>query len=100
MTAPAAVQWVFEYRAIAEGESLVSGTQATQSVTYNTTTAQYVMVHSPVTLAYNDANQPLTKQDHLYVRCYRNTGVANDFSGTVFASAFEVIYTSTGLPTT
>jgi len=98
MTNPDAVKWVFEYRAVAEGESIVNGTIATQSVTYNTTTSQYVTVHSPVTFSFNDANQPLTKQDHLYVRCYRDTSVANDFSGTVVATAFEILYNSNKIP--
>lgn len=98
-TSPAAVRWVFEYRFIAPGESILQGTQATQSISDTATVAQYVTIHSPVTLPFNDANQPITKQDHLYVRCYRDTTVANDFTGTVIATAFEVIYNSNTLPT-
>jgi len=99
MTGSDAVEWVFEYRAIAEGESIVNGTVATKNEIYAMPTAQYVTVHSPVTLPYNDANQPISKQDHLYVRCYRNTATANDYAGTVAATAFEIIYNSVGLST-
>lgn len=97
MTSPAAVNWIFEYRSVAEGESIVNGTMASKSVVYNTTTAQDIIVHSPVTL--DDANQPIEIGDHIYFRCYRNTAVANDFAGTVVATAFEINYTSNSFPT-
>lgn len=97
MTNPDAVKWTFEYYSVAAGESIIAGTMGTKSVTYNTTTAQNIIVHSPVTL--DDANQPLAKQDHVFIRVLRDTGVANDFPGTAFATAFEILYTSNGFPT-
>jgi hypothetical protein len=99
MTNPDAVKWVFEYRSVSEGETIDNGTIASEEVTYNTSTAQYLIVHSAVTFAYNDANQPLTVGDHIFVRCYRDTSVASDFAGTVVATAFEVEYDSIGIPT-
>lgn len=99
MTNPDAVKWTFEYRSVAEGELMTQGTAASKSVTYDTTTSQYTTVHSPVTFEFDDANQPITKQDHIYVRCFRDTTVADDFAGTVVATAFEIIYNSTSLPT-
>lgn len=42
--------------------------------------------------------QPLTKQDHVYFKVSRDTGVANNFSGSVTVTACEIIYTSTGFP--
>lgn len=97
MTNPHAVKWTFEYYSVAIGESIIAGTMGTKSVTYNTTTAQNIIVHLPVTL--DDANQPLAKQDHVFLRVLRDTGVANDFPGTAFATAFEILYTSNGFPT-
>ena len=99
MTAPDTISWVFQYRSIAEGELITQGTIAVETINHSTTTPQYTTVHSPVTFPFNDADQPLTKQDHLYVRCYRDTTVGNDFAGTVVATAFEILYNSTTLPT-
>ena len=52
-----------------------------------------------MTMAYNDANQPITKQDHVFFKVSRDTAVSGDFGGTVTVPAFEIIYTSTGFPT-
>ena len=57
------------------------------------------MIHTPFTLAYNDANQPLAKQDHIYFKIGRDVGVSGDFNGTVTITAYEIIYNSVGLPT-
>ena len=97
MTNPDAVKWTLEYRSIAEGELINQGTTGTKSTTYNTTTAQYKTVHSPFIL--DDANQPITAQDHIFGRVFRDTSVANDFAGTVVTTEFEVLYTSKGFPT-
>lgn len=93
------VKWDFEYRAVAEGESIVQGSIATESVTYTANTPQYTMIHSGVWIYPNSTTQPITKQDHLYFRVSRDTGVANDFTGTVVATAFEILYNSTAIPT-
>jgi hypothetical protein len=61
--------------------------------------AQYATKHSRFTLAFNNANQPLTAQDHLYFKIGRDTAVANDFGGSVGVSAYEIVYQSKGLPT-
>ena len=45
------------------------------------------------------ADQPLTAQDHVYFKIFRDTSVANDFAGTVTVPAFEIIYNSTKIPT-
>ena len=100
MTGTDTVEWQIEYRSIAEGELINAGTSKTLTVTDSADYLQYQTKHSRVTLPFNDANQPLTKQDHLYFRITRNTSVANDFGGSVTVPAFELIYFSTGLPTT
>lgn len=99
MTSPHTIRWTFEYRCVAEGEAITNGSAGTETVDYSTTTAQYVTVHSPVTLPYNDADQPIAAQDHIYFRCFRDTTVGDDFPGTVVATAFEILYNSTSLPT-
>lgn len=93
------VEWVLEYRSIAEGELVTQGTIATVTVTNDDDNAQYKTIHSRFTLDFDHADQPMTKQDHMYFLFHRNTGVANDFAGTVTATAYEIIYNSTGLPT-
>lgn len=98
----AAIRWTVEYRAIAEGEAINNGTSVTvdNGAGGDTTDySQYQTKHTRFTLAYNNANQPLTKQDHVYFKISRDTSVTNDFAGTVTVSAYEIIYTSTGYPT-
>ena len=97
-----AVRWTVEYRAIAEGEAINNGTSVTLDNGAGGDTTdylQYTTKHTRVTLPYNDANQPLTKQDHVYFKISRDTSVANDFAGTVTVLAYEIIYNSVGIPT-
>jgi hypothetical protein len=94
------VEWTINYRAIAEGEVITQGTVKTLSVADSGDYSQGQTKHTRFTLPFNDANQPLTKQDHVFVQITRNTGVANDFGGTVLATGYELIYESTGYPTT
>lgn len=97
-----AIRWTVEYRSIAEGELINNGTSVTLDNGAGGDTgdyAQYQTKHTRVTLAYNDANQPLTAQDHVYFKVSRDTGVANNFGGSVVVTAYEVIYTSAGFPT-
>jgi hypothetical protein len=97
-----AIRWTVEYRSIAEGETINNGTSVTLDNGAGGDTAdysQYQTKHTRFTLAYNDANQPLTKQDHIYFKISRDTSVANDFSGSVAVTAYEIIYQSAGLPT-
>lgn len=92
------VEWILTYRSIAEGESCQLGTVATVTVTDSADYAQYVTKHSQFTLTFNHADQPLTKQDHVFFKLTRNTGVTNDFGGTVSITEFELVYNSVGLP--
>lgn len=93
------VKWDVDYRSIAEGETLTNGTLAQVSTTDDADYSQYQTKHARHTLAFDDANQPLTAQDHMYFEVRRDTAVANDFAGTVIVTAFEIIYNSTGFPT-
>jgi len=49
-------------------------------------------------MPFNDTDQPLTKQDHIYFKVSRNTAVTNDFGGSVTVAAFEIIYMSKQIP--
>lgn len=92
------VQWILEYRAVAEGELVTQGTAVTVTVTNDDDNAQYLTIHSPFTIDYDSGDQPLTKQDHIFFLLHRNTAVANDFAGTVTGTAFEVLYNSNQMP--
>ncbi len=97
---PDSVKWDVEYRAIAEGELISNGTSKTITHTHTPSDqAQYETYHSRMTMSYNDANQPLTKQDHIYFKIKRDVAVANNFNGTVTVLAYEIIYNSIGIPT-
>lgn len=93
------VKWDVEYRSIAVGETITNGTSVTVSSTDDGDHAQYQTIHAPHTIAYNNANQPLTAQDHIYFKISRDTAVANDFAGTVTVTAFEIVYNSVAVPT-
>ena len=92
------VQWTLEYACVAEGEIYGALSSKTLTATNDDDNAQYLSIHSRFTLAFDDATQPLTVEDHIYFKISRNTGVANDFGGTVTVPAFEIIYFSNALP--
>lgn len=97
-----AVRWTVEYRSIAPGETINNGTSVTLDNGVGGDTAdyaQYQTKHTQFTLVYNNANQPLTAQDHVYFKITRDTAVANDFGGSVTVTAYEIIYNSKGFPT-
>ena len=98
MSGTATVQWTVEYRTTPEGGLHNAGTSKTLTITNDDDNAQYLSIHSPAVMPYNDANQPLAKQDHIYFKVSRNTGVANDFGGSVVITAFEIIYNSVKIP--
>ncbi len=91
------VIWSIEYRSIAEGETLNNGTSVTLSVTESGSYSQYQTRHTRFTLPASTGNQPLAKQDHVFVKVTRT--VADGFTGSVTVTGYEVIYTSTGFPT-
>lgn len=98
MTNPETVKWIVNYRSIAEGELITQGTVASVEDTYVTDDIlQYTTHHSRVQL--NDANQPINKQDHIYFQITRDNGVDDNYSRTVVVTAYEIIYSSVGLPT-
>lgn len=99
MSGTDALKWDVSYRSIAEGETITNGTAVDLTNTDTGDYAQYETYHRRFTLDADNANQPMTAQDHMYFIITRDTGVANDFAGTVVVTAFEIIYNSTTLPT-
>jgi hypothetical protein len=93
------LKWDVEYRSIAAGELINAGTSETVSNTDSADYSRYQTKHSQFVLTYNNANQPLAAQDHIYFKVGRDTGVANDFGGSVGVTAFEILYQSKGFPT-
>jgi len=86
------IKWDITYRSVAEGETITNGTAVTVSVTDSGDYAQYIVEHTPFTLDYDNANQPLVHEDHVFIQITRDVGVANDFAGDVCVTAFELIY--------
>jgi hypothetical protein len=88
----------WSWKAIAEGEDADTGTAATFTATYTSvgTTSAGTMIHTPCVMAYNNANQPLTVGDHIYVKLLRDAS-GDSFNGDIIATAFEFIYYANGL---
>jgi len=97
IAAGATVIWTINYRAIAEGELINQGTVKTISTTFTGALTQDTVEHTPFTLPYNDANQPLTKQDHIFFEVLRSAS-SDTYGGTTTVTAFEIIYNSNKLP--
>lgn len=92
-------QW--EWKSLAEGEDQDAGTSATATVTYTAsgTVSAGTMIHSRVTLPATTGNQPLTKQDHLFLKLYRDA-TADTFNGDAMITAFEYIWVANALSET
>jgi hypothetical protein len=89
------VIWKWEWKSLAEGEDQDSGSSATDTTTFTSTgtTSAGTMIHSRVTIPASTGNQPLAKQDHLFLKLYRDA-TADGFSGDVMITAFEYIWTA------
>lgn len=92
------VIWKWEWKALAEGEDQDAGTSATATVTYTSsgTTSAGTMIHSRVTIPATTGNQPLTKQDHIFFKLYRDA-TADTYNGDVMITAFEYVYVAASL---
>jgi hypothetical protein len=92
------VIWQFSWRSNAETENVNAGTAATFTVTYNSTgtTTAGTKIHSRATLAFNNANQPITVDDHIHIKIYRDA-TADSFAGDCIITAFEMLWTSNSL---
>lgn len=99
MTGSDTIKWDMEYRSIEELEGVNNGTAVTASYTELAPRSQWQFKHSPIIFYYDNVNQPLTRQDHLFVKVSRDIGVANDFAGDVVITEFEIIYNSIAVPT-
>jgi hypothetical protein len=102
LTAGQTVIWIAHYRSVAQGEDLDvshSATIGTVTATYTDAgagTPQGTVIHTPITL--NDtANQTITKGDHVFIHVIRDA-TSDTYNSDVCATAFEVLYQSTGIP--
>lgn len=87
------VIWKFEWKCCAAGQDIDHGSSATATVTYTSSgvTSAGTIIHSPCTVAYNNANQPITEEDHIYFKIYRDF-TADTYGGIVLITAFEHVY--------
>lgn len=92
------VNFTITYRSIAEGETITNGTAVAIPITSAEDLSQYQTKHTRFTLDFDNANQPITKQDHMYFEIKRDVS-EDTFNGTVVVTAFEIIYNSVTLPT-
>jgi hypothetical protein len=93
------IKWDFSYRSIAEGETITNGNEATATATYTAASEQpqYEIIHTKIVLPYDDADQPITKQDHIFIGVKRDTATDN-YSNGACVTAWEVIYNAVGIP--
>ena len=82
-----------QFIAVAEGES-VNQPATTPDPGTVTGKNQWITVHSGFTIPAAS----IAKQDHVFVRFYRDNTVASNFTGTVTSTAYEMIYDSVGFP--
>ena len=76
----------------------IGGTLTVVPSTISGIVGQYVTTHTQHVLAASDADNPIAHEDHLFVRIERDNTVANNWSGDVLVTAFEVLYASNGIP--
>lgn len=94
------VTWDVNYVSVAEGEVIAGRTitNLTDTITGEVgDTAQYKTIHTGFTFAYNNADNPLVHEDHIYVQVIRDVS-EDDFANSACVSAYEIIYTSNTLP--
>jgi hypothetical protein len=91
------VKWLVSYGLRAVGET-IGGTLTVVPSTISGIVGQYVTTHTQHVLAASDADNPIAHEDHLFVRIERDNTVANNWSGDVLVTAFEVLYASNGIP--
>lgn len=95
------VKWDLRLRTIAEGED-ADGTLTSATATHTDVsgaTLQGLISHTAITLDFDDANNPLVIDDHVYIEITRDMG-GDSFASDACITAFEVIYNSDGLPIT
>jgi len=68
------VAWVIEYRVVGEGGAIDAGTEAVVFATTTQSGAGTDKNHykTPITIDWDDANQPLMKSHSIFIKFYRN----------------------------
>ena len=90
------VYWVLNYIALAEGE-VAGGTETVVIADMTGDLAQYQTEHTEFTIDCDDANNPLTHEDHVFFQITRDVS-EDDFANTACVTAYEVIYQGDEIP--
>lgn len=91
------VKFLVEYGSRSPGEA-VNGSLTTVPISTDADITRYVTTHSGGTIDYDDATNALHHEDHVFFRITRDNTVANNWTGDVCVTAFEIIYTSNSFP--
>lgn len=87
------------YNSVAQNEAVDNGTEATATITYTQSGAgtdkQMIIVN--ITIPYNDANQPITAGDALFIKFNRDK-TTDTYSGMAIVQAWALQYTSNCVP--
>ncbi|MCK5017574.1 MAG: hypothetical protein KAS32_10945 [Candidatus Peribacteraceae bacterium] len=89
------VKWDLQLRSVAENEDS-DGTLTAATATHTDVggaTTQGTIIHTAITLDYNDVNNPLVKQDHVYIEVTRDM-TGDSYGDGACISSWEWIYDS------
>lgn len=96
------VIWDTEYRSVAEGEAVDNGTLVNVACTHTQSGGgtDKELYETTCTIDYDDANQPLTAGDTLFIKLNRDVTAeaGNTYSGLAILQRYEIKYTSNALP--
>lgn len=90
------VYWVLNYIALAEGE-VAGGTETVVIADMTGDLAQYQTEHTEFTIDCDDADNPLTHEDHVFFQITRDVS-EDDYANTACVTAYEVIYQGDEIP--
>lgn len=91
------VDWDIEYRSVSTGEDVDNVTATTGAVAYNQsgsgTANEYI--YSPITITYNDGNNPLVPHDDVMIKLNRDvTNEQNSYGANAVIQTIHVAYSS------
>ena len=93
------VKFDLQLRTIAEDED-ADGTLTSATATHTDSggaTVQGLITHTPIILDYDDADNPMVKQDHIYIEFTRDMS-GDTYGGGACVTAWEFVYNSNTVP--